>query len=660
METINQTENNDDIIFQHLMQLGYCLECESNINYDVPAKLAIFEKTHTHLLVYKSIITSTAAKTVTIQIFSDKQTLINYFVPFFQLVYKEITNPTTSLFLILFKLKGHLCIIDNKPYIGGILNENDHNVMNTTLTLEIFNLKQEISRLRTTITHLEEQVAKTEIMNQLDTIVVSDSDDQDSNSDSDSDESDLTYTDSDEHNSSSNINSSDQDSNSDSDESDLTYTDSDSDDQDSDNDSDSDENSDNDSDSDENSNNDSDSDEDSDNDSDSDDEDSDNDSDSDDDLEIKSQGEVLYDKTGKLKYRWYKFSDGRTFRYYTSGKQKIYLNDLLESFNGYPAVTYPDGTTMHYKDGQLHGFEYLDEFGDIYQKAAIKYSNGKKEWYKHGILHREKGKPAIVHPNDQGEFFYVNGQLHREGDLPAVNVPGDRMEWYINGLRHRDLNCGPAVIHNDNTYEYWINGQFVSESTIYSLINRNLPKDSSEESDNEEDYTYTDSEEDSDNDSDSSDIEEIDSSDNEDSDNEEIDLSEEDNDNKNLALTLCLTYSDDKHKIYNQIFERLTHYYKKVLYQYMEFVYIPNTVNNLNNFVECFHITVNEAGNDEEEDKCAMISLFNPNNLEEIQSFFETIPSSISHLFINVTHQTLPLFCKSVETFSIMSLIDLE
>lgn len=610
METSIVGQNqNDEILFQHLMQLGYCLECESNIYYNFPAKLIEFEKTHDHLLVYKSIVTSTTAETVTIQIFSDKHTLINYFVPFFQLIYKDLNNPSTSLFLLLFKLEAHCCIIDNVPYLGGILNDTEHNVMNGSLTLEIFNLKQEITKLKNTIDKLETEVKRREIMNQLDTIIVSDSDDQDS----DPDESDLTYNDS--------------DSDSDEEEDDSYCSDSDSDEEDN-----------------------------------SSDEDNSN-YDSDDEVVYKKQGEVFYDD-GKLKYRWYEFSNGRCFRYYTSGKQKIYLNGLLESFNGCPAVTYADGTEMFYKQGKLHGPEYLDEYGDIYQNPAINYSNGKMEWYENGVLHRNHGRPAIVHPNDQGEFFYVNGQLHREGDLPAVNVVGDRLEWYHEGLRHRDLTCGPAVIHNDNTYEYWVRGQYVPESTIYYCIDRDkLPKDSSsEESTIEDSDNHNDDSSDQSSDEEESyitDLSEV-SCDSDESSSEESNIDSEDELNNDVALTLCLTYSDDKHKIYNDIFERLSHFYKKVMFQYMEFVYIPKGENHENNFVECFHLVVNEAGHDEDEDKNVMISLFTPTNLENIQSFFQTIPSDISHLFINVTHQTLPLFCKAVDTFSILSLIDLE
>jgi hypothetical protein len=49
--------------------------------------------------------------------------------------------------------------------------------------------------------------------------------------------------------------------------------------------------------------------------------------------------------------------------------------------------------------------------------------HGQKEWWQHGLLHRDGGRPAVTHPNGLKEWW-VRGTLHRYGGLlTATSTP---------------------------------------------------------------------------------------------------------------------------------------------------------------------------------------------------------------------------------------------
>ena len=75
----------------------------------------------------------------------------------------------------------------------------------------------------------------------------------------------------------------------------------------------------------------------------------------------------------------------------------------------------------------------LHSYADI---PAITYSNGTKEWYHIGNLHREE-RPAIEYSNGDEEWWY-NGKRHRK-DGPAVTY-GDKKFWFVNG---EFIKCSP-------------------------------------------------------------------------------------------------------------------------------------------------------------------------------------------------------------------------
>ena len=52
--------------------------------------------------------------------------------------------------------------------------------------------------------------------------------------------------------------------------------------------------------------------------------------------------------------------------------------------------------------------------------------------------------------------YYKNGVLHRDRDLPAVISARGDLEYWKNGRRHRDN--GPAVIRKDRVCSWYKNG----------------------------------------------------------------------------------------------------------------------------------------------------------------------------------------------------------
>ncbi len=58
------------------------------------------------------------------------------------------------------------------------------------------------------------------------------------------------------------------------------------------------------------------------------------------------------------------------------------------------------------------------------------YTDGYKEWFLNGKLHREDG-PAVEWA-DGDKYWYLNGKRHRE-DGPAVEWADGDKAWFLNG-----------------------------------------------------------------------------------------------------------------------------------------------------------------------------------------------------------------------------------
>lgn len=69
-------------------------------------------------------------------------------------------------------------------------------------------------------------------------------------------------------------------------------------------------------------------------------------------------------------------------------------------------------------------------------------------------------QPAIIWSDGRKEW-YDNGYLHRDNDLPAI-VNGNHKEWCQHGQLHRI--GGPAIMgrYNDQQDSHWLNGRWHS------------------------------------------------------------------------------------------------------------------------------------------------------------------------------------------------------
>jgi hypothetical protein len=106
--------------------------------------------------------------------------------------------------------------------------------------------------------------------------------------------------------------------------------------------------------------------------------------------------------------------------------------------------------------------------------AIFEYGDGTKIWCKNGKWHREDG-PAKEWKDGSVEY-YIHGKLHREGGKPAIEYPSGYKAWYQNDKRHR--TDGPAIIHRDGGVEYWIDDKetYKEAVEVYAAL---FPEESS-------------------------------------------------------------------------------------------------------------------------------------------------------------------------------------
>jgi hypothetical protein len=103
--------------------------------------------------------------------------------------------------------------------------------------------------------------------------------------------------------------------------------------------------------------------------------------------------------------------------------------------------------------------------------GIIEYSNGNKEWYQDGKLHRVGG-PAII-DRDGTKLWYQYGKIHRI-DGPAVEYANGYKSWYQNDKLHR--TNGPAREWLNGETSYWINGTETYKEAV-EVFNALFPKE---------------------------------------------------------------------------------------------------------------------------------------------------------------------------------------
>ena len=110
-------------------------------------------------------------------------------------------------------------------------------------------------------------------------------------------------------------------------------------------------------------------------------------------------------------------------------------------------IEYSDGNKEWYRNGKMH------RIGG----PAIEYSHT-KQWFLNGVCHRNGGGPA-VECNDGSKYWYQNGELNRI-DGPAIEEADIKM-WFLNGKLHR--TSGPAIEKTCGTKIWLDNGKMYKQ-----------------------------------------------------------------------------------------------------------------------------------------------------------------------------------------------------
>lgn len=88
----------------------------------------------------------------------------------------------------------------------------------------------------------------------------------------------------------------------------------------------------------------------------------------------------------------------------------------------------------------------------------------KTRWhYLSGKVHRDNDKPAVISRDKATMCWFQNDVIHRDNDLPAMVESNGYKEWYQKGKLHRDQ--GPAIVSPDGYKEYYYNGIKCSKET---------------------------------------------------------------------------------------------------------------------------------------------------------------------------------------------------
>jgi len=138
------------------------------------------------------------------------------------------------------------------------------------------------------------------------------------------------------------------------------------------------------------------------------------------------------------------------------------LNGLLHRYFDLPAYIgkpYPADVNDVVKYWGRDGLLSLTSIQDSLEVQSHRFSDtGIMElWCQHGVVQRERDKPAEIQDNGRIQKWYDNSLLHRGGDKPAVVSSNGIKIWYFKGLIHRA--GGKHAVESLTSSEYWFNGK---------------------------------------------------------------------------------------------------------------------------------------------------------------------------------------------------------
>jgi hypothetical protein len=113
--------------------------------------------------------------------------------------------------------------------------------------------------------------------------------------------------------------------------------------------------------------------------------------------------------------------------------------------------------------GQLHSFD---------DKPAIVFPNGTKMWYKNGAYHRDNDNPAIVH-SDGTKSWWKNGKNHRDNGEPSFIYFNGDMAWFFNGnaLTEDQVELLKKIIASEIQHLPWLLNE---DELLNSVIEKRL------------------------------------------------------------------------------------------------------------------------------------------------------------------------------------------
>jgi hypothetical protein len=110
----------------------------------------------------------------------------------------------------------------------------------------------------------------------------------------------------------------------------------------------------------------------------------------------------------------------------------------------------------------------IDSVVDESSTYCVTDSRGVSRWFDNdGKVHSEGDLPAVVDPRGDKQWFR-HGVLHREGGPSYISADGQKV-WYSNGKCHR-LD-GPAVEQGDKRY-YFVDDRQFTEDEFYRYVDQ--------------------------------------------------------------------------------------------------------------------------------------------------------------------------------------------
>jgi hypothetical protein len=128
-------------------------------------------------------------------------------------------------------------------------------------------------------------------------------------------------------------------------------------------------------------------------------------------------------------------------------------DDLIKHRTNGPSVLFFSGYQEWYFNNKLGRSPSSDGPAIIHPEAIMEY-------FVDGVRHRSEERPAIININGSRAYF-ENGQPHRLNG-PAIICSNGQKEWWQYGVLHRPIDEGPAIIYSSGNAEWWLQGTLIA------------------------------------------------------------------------------------------------------------------------------------------------------------------------------------------------------